>query len=248
MAATADLARKEFVRLDPRDNVIIATKALAAGSRPTGNGIALAKMVPPGHKIATVPIAKGEPVLKFGQIIGYTMADIAPGEHIHTHNLLFGAHVQDYHIGEDFRPVAPVVLEERAHEWFRPRVAGELRAAVNAGPLDSSVTRSAFPAPFMLFVFDVEPAQAERIPAVRHVDGTARVQTVRHDQNRPYYELLRAFERHTGVPVLVNTSFNTRGEPMICSPRDALETFWTSPLDALVIGPFLVEKPSCATA
>jgi altronate hydrolase len=113
MAATADLARKEFVRLDPRDNVIIATKALAAGSRPTGNGIALAKMVPPGHKIATAAIAKGEPVLKFGQIIGYAMADIAPGEHIHTHNLLFGAHSQDYRIGEDYRPVDIVPEAER---------------------------------------------------------------------------------------------------------------------------------------
>jgi carbamoyltransferase len=123
---------------------------------------------------------------------------------------------------EDFRPVAPVVLEEEAGEWF-----------VGAGE-----------APYMLFVFDVRPEQAERIPAVRHVDGTARVQTVRRDQNARYYDLLRAFHRRTGVPVLVNTSFNTRGEPIVCSPRDAVESFWTSPLDALAIGSFLLEKPA----
>ena len=121
---------------------------------------------------------------------------------------------------EDFRPVAPVVIEEEAANWFE-------RAHV---------------APFMLFVFDVKPEAADRIPAVRHVDGTARVQTVRREQNPPYYDLLRAFQRRTGVPVLVNTSFNTRGEPIVCTPRDAVECFWTSPLDALVNGPFLLEK------
>jgi len=121
---------------------------------------------------------------------------------------------------EDFRPVAPAVLEEEAARWFR----GAARA------------------PFMLFVFDVLPEKAARIPAVRHVDGTARVQTVNRGQHRLYYDLLQAFERRTGVPVLVNTSFNTRGEPVVCTPRDAIECFWTSPLDALAIGPFLLEK------
>jgi carbamoyltransferase len=123
---------------------------------------------------------------------------------------------------EDFRPVAPVVLEEEAAEWFE-----------NAGA-----------SPFMLFVFDVKPDKAERIPAVRHVDGTARIQTIRREQNPLYHDLLKAFQARTGVPVLVNTSFNTRGEPIVCTPRDAVESFWTSPLDALVIGPFLLEKPS----
>jgi len=126
---------------------------------------------------------------------------------------------------EDFRPVAPVVLEERAAEWFDARGEQPLCA------------------PFMLFVYDVLPQRAARIPAVRHIDGTARVQTVRHDQNPRYHDLLAAFERRTGVPVLVNTSFNTRGEPVVCSPRDAVECFWTSPLDALVIGSYLLEKP-----
>jgi len=94
----------------------------------------------------------------------------------------------------------------------------------------------------MLFVHDVVPDKADRIPAVRHVDGTARIQTVNRSQHPLYYDLLRAFQRRTGVPVLVNTSFNTRSEPMVCSPRDAIECFWTSPIDALVIGPFLLEK------
>ena len=125
---------------------------------------------------------------------------------------------------EDFRPVAPVVLEEEAGRWF---VDGHR-------------------APFMLFVFDVQPDKAERIPAVRHVDGTARVQTVNRAQHPLYYDLLKAFQRRTDVPVLVNTSFNTRGEPIVCTPRDAVESFWTSPLDALVIGSFLLEKEARA--
>lgn len=126
---------------------------------------------------------------------------------------------------EDFRPVAPVVLEEKATEWFDAKGSPTIQA------------------PFMLFVFDVLAQQAARIPAVRHIDGTARVQTVNHGQNPVLHELLQAFDQRTGVPVLVNTSFNTRGEPVVCSPRDALECFWTSPLDALVIGSFVVEKP-----
>jgi carbamoyltransferase len=121
---------------------------------------------------------------------------------------------------EDFRPVAPVVLEEEAAEWF-----------VGAGS-----------SPFMLFVYDVAPDKAERIPAVRHVDGTARIQTINRAQNPLYYDLIKSFRARTGVPVLVNTSFNTRGEPVVCTPRDAVECFWTSPIDALAIGSFLLEK------
>jgi carbamoyltransferase len=121
---------------------------------------------------------------------------------------------------EDFRPVAPVVLEEEANNWFK----------------------DGHRAPFMLFVFDVLPEKAELIPAVRHVDGTARVQTINRNQNALYYDLIAAFQKKTGIPVLVNTSFNTRGEPIVCTPRDAIESFWTSPLDALVIGSFLLEK------
>jgi carbamoyltransferase len=128
---------------------------------------------------------------------------------------------------EDFRPVAPVVLEERAHEWFTAAHAGASAGLV---------------APFMLFVYGVQADKAERIPAVRHVDGTARVQTINRAQNPRYYDVIRAFGERTGVPVLVNTSFNTRSEPIVCTPRDAVECFWTSPLDALAIGSYVLEK------
>lgn len=121
---------------------------------------------------------------------------------------------------EDFRPVAPVVLEEDAGEWFE----------------------GAEYSPYMLFVYDVKPDKADQIPAVRHVDGTARIQTVNAHQHPAYYELLKAFKKITGVPVLVNTSFNTLGKPIVCSPRDAIECFWTSPFDALIIGSFILEK------
>ncbi|ODT46899.1 MAG: carbamoyltransferase [Nitrospira sp. SCN 59-13] len=122
---------------------------------------------------------------------------------------------------EDFRPVAPAVLEESAADWFEGAEQ---------------------PSPFMLFTFQIVPHQAYRIPAVRHVDGTARVQTVSREHQPLYYELLKAFERQSGVPVLINTSFNTRGAPIVCTPRDAMESFYTSPLDDLVLGPFLLSK------
>ncbi|MDJ1499979.1 carbamoyltransferase [Xanthocytophaga agilis] len=121
---------------------------------------------------------------------------------------------------EDFRPVAPVVLEEDAPDWF-----------VNA-----------YYSPYMLFIYDVQPDKADKIPAVRHVDGTARIQTINQHQHPLYYELLQAFKKRTGVPVLVNTSFNTLGKPIVCTPRDAVECFWGSPFDALVMGSFLLEK------
>ncbi len=137
-------------------------------------------------------------------------------------NASMQAHLNEIKDREDFRPVAPVVIEEEAANWF-----------VDAGV-----------APFMLFVFDVRADRVERIPAVRHVDGTARVQTINRRQHALYYDLLRAFERRTGVPVLINTSFNSRGLPVVCSPRDAVESFCSTPIDALAIGSFLLEKTS----
>jgi carbamoyltransferase len=125
---------------------------------------------------------------------------------------------------EDFRPVAPVVPEDDLPAWFMP-------AEANGGK-----------ARFMLFIYDVKPGQAERIPAVCHADHTARVQTVTREINPRYHDVLKAFGRRTGVPVLVNTSFNVRGEPMVCSPKDAINAFYSTPLDALVIGNFVVEK------
>jgi carbamoyltransferase len=125
---------------------------------------------------------------------------------------------------EDFRPVAPAIPEENLGEWFTP-------ADANGGQ-----------SPFMLFVYDVMPGKSAQIPSACHTDRTARVQTVEHDTNPRFHALLRAFGRLTGVPVLVNTSFNVRGEPIVCTPRAAIEAFFSTPLDALVIGNFIVEK------
>jgi carbamoyltransferase len=122
---------------------------------------------------------------------------------------------------EQFRPVAPMVLTDRAAELFTD------------GPI---------PSPYMLFVHRVRPLWRERIPAVVHVDGTARIQTVDDDTNPGVAALLRAFAARTGVPVLVNTSLNTAGRPMVDDPRDALELFGSAPVDALVLGPHLVRR------
>jgi carbamoyltransferase len=123
---------------------------------------------------------------------------------------------------EQFRPVAPMVLSDRA-----PRIFD--------GPL---------PSPYMLFTHDVSDEWRARIPAVVHVDGTARVQTVDPDEEPLVGRMLRAFEERTGVPVVVNTSLNTSGRPIVDSPRDALECFGSAPIDALAIGPCLVRRPS----
>jgi carbamoyltransferase len=121
---------------------------------------------------------------------------------------------------EQFRPVAPMVLAERAAEIFR-------------GPL---------PSPYMLFTHEVADGWRERLPAVVHVDGSARVQTVDREQEPLVARLLDEFEDRSGLPVLVNTSFNTAGRPMVDHPRDALECFGSAPLDLLVVGPFLVRR------
>jgi carbamoyltransferase len=121
---------------------------------------------------------------------------------------------------EQFRPVAPMVLADRAAEIFD-------------GPL---------PSPYMLFVHDVAPAWRERIPAVVHVDGTARIQTVDPAREPLVARMLGEFERLTGLPVVVNTSLNTAGRPMVDDPRDALECFGSSPVDLLAIGPYAVRR------
>lgn len=121
---------------------------------------------------------------------------------------------------EQFRPVAPMVLAERAADIFE-------------GPL---------PSPYMLFTHGVRPHWRDRIPSVVHVDGSARVQTVAAEDEPRVHALLAAFERRTGVPVLVNTSLNTAGRPMVDDPRDALECFGSAPVDLLAIGPFVVRR------
>ncbi|MGH9126159.1 MAG: carbamoyltransferase family protein [Acidimicrobiales bacterium] len=121
---------------------------------------------------------------------------------------------------EQFRPVAPMVLADRAAEIFD-------------GPV---------PSPYMLFTHRVTPAWAPRLPAAVHVDGTARIQTVDRATEELLGRLLDGFTRRSGLPVLVNTSFNTAGRPMVDDPRDALECFGSAPIDALCIGPFLIRR------
>ena len=122
---------------------------------------------------------------------------------------------------EQFRPVAPIINLERAPDVFD----------------------GVLPSPYMLFVHHVRDQWRDRIPAVVHVDGTARVQTVDRHHEPTVASLLDHFERLTGLPTLVNTSFNTAGRPMVDHPRDALEVFGASPIDALAIGPYLVRRP-----
>jgi carbamoyltransferase len=121
---------------------------------------------------------------------------------------------------EYFRPFAPSVLEERCAELFEH---GD-------------------PSPYMLLVYRTREEHLDKLRSVTHVDGGARVQTVRSDQNPLFYELIAAFGRRTGVPVLLNTSFNIRGEPIVHSVSDALKCYSTSDMDALAIGPFLLVK------
>ncbi len=128
---------------------------------------------------------------------------------------------------EQFRPVAPMVLADRA---------------------DDLVTGGPVPSPYMLFVHDVRPEWRDRIPTVVHVDGTARIQTVDDAGTPRIAALLRAFEARTGLPVLVNTSLNTAGRPMVDDPRDALELFGSAPVAALVLGPHLVRRAGLAVA
>jgi carbamoyltransferase len=122
---------------------------------------------------------------------------------------------------EQFRPVAPMVLLDHAADIF------------TGGPI---------PSPYMLFVHDVKPHWQQRIPAAVHVDGTARIQTVDPRTQPRLGATLEAFNQRTGLPVVINTSLNTAGRPMVDDPRDALELFGSAPVDLLVLGPHLVRR------
>ena len=121
---------------------------------------------------------------------------------------------------ETWRPFAPSMLAEVAEEYIQ----------------------SATDSPFMTLTAQVRPEKRSVIPAVTHVDGSARPQTIEREVNPLYWQLIYEFGQRTGVPVIMNTSFNLRGEPIVCSPTDAVRTFFSSGMDALVIGNFVVEK------
>jgi carbamoyltransferase len=141
---------------------------------------------------------------------------------------------------EGFRPFAPSVLRERAHEYFEldrdspymllvAPVKGERQIPM------SDEQRS-------LWGIDKLNIQRSDIPAVTHIDYSARIQTVSRDTNPDYYDLIKEFERITGSGVIVNTSFNVRGEPIVCTPEDAYRCFMRTHIDHLVLGPFLLDK------
>lgn len=120
---------------------------------------------------------------------------------------------------ELWRPLAPAILENKGTKYVKKY----------------------HPSPYMTIAFDVKGDKKEEIKGVVHVDGTARIQTVTKKQNKPFYNLLKAYEKITTIPVLLNTSFNDRGQPIVCSPKDAIKTFLKMKLDALVIGNYLVK-------
>jgi carbamoyltransferase len=126
---------------------------------------------------------------------------------------------------ERFRPFAPSALAEYASEYFE----------CNA------------PTPFMTQVYPVREEKQATIPAVTHVDGTARVQTVSQSTHPLYWNLIHAFYQLTGVPVVLNTSFNVKGQPIVNTPLEAVDTFLNTGMDALVCGSYLVLKESLST-
>ena len=126
---------------------------------------------------------------------------------------------------EPYRPFAPSVLAEAASRYF------DLDGALNQ-----------YPPRYMLYVTPVRPQHHTTLPAITHVDGSARLQTVFREQNPLYYGLIERFGQATGVPVVLNTSFNLRGEPIVTTPANAYSTFSRSQMDCLVLGNFLVEK------
>jgi len=128
---------------------------------------------------------------------------------------------------EVWRPFAPSVVEESASKYFKG--------------VDKAKS-----SPFMLHTFYVQDSFKKKFPAITHVDGSSRIQTVRKDQNRKYYKLLREVEKHTGHSMVMNTSFNDNGEPIVCTPKDALKCYSATGLDAVALGSYLLKKPTCS--
>jgi len=123
---------------------------------------------------------------------------------------------------EAFRPFAPAILAEKAHEWFECPPSARV--------------------PFMERVFMFRPEKRELVPAVVHADGSGRLQTVDKDSSPRYHALIEAFEKATGVPIVLNTSFNLNGEAIVCSPEDAIRTFYTCALEVLYLGNVRITK------
>ncbi len=141
---------------------------------------------------------------------------------------------------EGFRPFAPSVLRERVSEYFE--LDGDSPYMLLVAPVRPERRVPLAAGQHELWGIDKLNVPRSDIPAVTHIDYSARVQTVSRDTNQPYYDLIKAFERRTGCGVVVNTSFNVRGEPIVCTPEDAYRCFMRTDIDALAIGPFVLDK------
>jgi len=141
---------------------------------------------------------------------------------------------------EGFRPFAPSVLRERVSDYFEMECDSPYMLLV--APVKHERRIPLTEAQQSLWGIDLLNVPKSDIPAITHVDYSARVQTVSRDTNPDYYDLIREFERRTGCGVVVNTSFNVRGEPIVCTPRDAYQCFMRTHIDYLVLGPFLLDK------
>ena len=141
---------------------------------------------------------------------------------------------------ESFRPFAPSVMANYASEWFKLKTESPYMLLV--AEVQDSKKRVVEDNTSELSGFDLLDTDRSDIPAVTHVDNSARVQTVDENTNPRYYKLIKKFYEITGCPILINTSFNVRGEPIVCDPRDAFRCFMGTELDILVIGNFLLYK------
>jgi carbamoyltransferase len=141
---------------------------------------------------------------------------------------------------ESFRPFAPSVIREEAADWFELDVDSPYMLLV--ADVRPDHRREMTASEQLLFGIDKLNVVRSDIPAVTHVDYSARIQTVHRETHPLYYQLLQAFKARTGCPVLVNTSFNVRGEPIVCTPEDAFHCFMGTGLDLLVAGRCIVRK------
>jgi carbamoyltransferase len=141
---------------------------------------------------------------------------------------------------ESFRPFAPAVLRENVHEWFE--LDEESPYMLLVADVQSSRRLPARPETESLWGIDKLNVPRSTVPAITHVDYSARVQTVRRESNPLYYDIIKAFQKRTGCPVIVNTSFNVRGEPIVGAPEDAYRCFMRTDMDVLVLENFVLEK------
>jgi carbamoyltransferase len=185
----------------------------------------------PGAEVADDPSSRAAEELADGRIVGWFQGRMEFGQRaLGNRSILMDPRRRDgrdvlnqaVKFREAFRPFAPAILAERVGDYFEC-------------PEDAWV-------PFMERVYMFRPEKRSVVPSVVHVDGSGRLQTVTRDDNPRYYALIRRFEEITGVPIVLNTSFNLNGEPIVCSPEDAIRTFMTCGLDTLYLGNVRVAK------